>query len=142
MILLDTNVLSEALRPSPDARVVAWLDANFPESALSSISIFELRAGVAMLPDGKRRDALGVTIARMLRRFGGRVFSFDAMAAQAAAQVLETARRRGSPLHQVPTKLADLQIAGIASAYALQLATRNVSDFEGTGLTLINPWAA
>ncbi|GLH79440.1 plasmid stability protein StbB [Bradyrhizobium sp. SSBR45G] len=140
MILLDTNVISEALKSAPSGHVVSWLDSNFASSALSSVTIFELGAGLAMLSPGKRKDALDNAITRTVRRFGSRIYAFDAAAAQAAARLLAQARANGLPLHQIPNKLADLQIAGIASAYGLDLATRNVRDFAGLGVKLINPW--
>jgi toxin FitB len=140
MILLDTNVISEALKPAPSSQVVAWLNANFAAAAISSITIFELAAGVALLEPGRRKDALENAVARTLRRFGGRVYAFDTAAAQASAQLLTQARSQGLGLHQIPNKLADLQIAGIAAAYGLDLATRNVGDFAGLGLALIDPW--
>ncbi|CAL79238.1 putative Plasmid stability protein stbB [Bradyrhizobium sp. ORS 278] len=141
MILLDTNVISEALRPAPSPEVVRWLDANFAGSAISSITILELGAGLALLNAGKRKDALENAITRTVRRFGSRVYAFDAAAAHTAAALLAEARARGLALHQIPNKLADLQIAGIALAYGLDLATRNVGDFEGLRLKLINPWS-
>jgi predicted nucleic acid-binding protein len=140
VFLLDTNVLSEALRPSPEPKVITWLDRNFSDSAIASVTIFELNAGVAMLDAGRRRDTLETAIARMIRRFGARVYAFDAPAAQAAAQLLARARAQGLGLHQIPAKLADLQIAGVATAYGLVLATRNIGDFQGLGLELANPW--
>lgn len=142
MILLDTNVVSEALRPSPSPHVVSWLNANFAATAISSITIFELGAGLALLDPGRRKDALENAIVRIVRRFGPRVYAFDTAAAQSAARLLAQARRQGLALHQVPNKLADLQIAGIAAAYDLDLATRNVGDFDGLGLALIDPWTA
>ncbi|MGY3450723.1 PIN domain-containing protein [Bradyrhizobium sp. USDA 4353] len=142
MILLDTNVISELLRPVPSREVVSWLDANFAGSAISSITIFELGAGLAMLDAGKRKDALENAITRTVRRFGSRIYAFDTAAAHAAAALLAEARARGLALHQIPNKLADLQIAGIAMAYGLDLATRNVGDFGGLGIKLINPWSA
>lgn len=142
MILLDTNVLSEALRPTPSAVAVRWLDMHFADCAISSVTIFELAAGLAQLPGGKRRETLESAVARSVRRFGTRVYAFDTPAAHAAARLLERARLRGFGLHQTPAKLADLQIGGIAAAYGLSLATRNVADFQGTGLELINPWDA
>jgi predicted nucleic acid-binding protein len=141
MILLDTNVISELLRPAPSPEVVSWIDANFAGSAISSVTIFELGAGLALLDAGKRKDALENAITRTIRRFGSRVYAFDAAAAHAASRLLAEARARGLALHQIPNKLADLQIAGIALAYGLDLATRNVGDFEGLGLRLINPWS-
>jgi len=140
MILLDTNVLSEALRPSPSRAVVKWLDQRFPQCAISSITIFELGSGVALMEAGRRQDAIGTAVARLIRRFGPRVYSFDAAAADAATHLLVKARNAGLGLHQLPQKLGDLQIAGITSAYGMSLATRNMRDFEGLGLTLIDPW--
>lgn len=140
MFLLDANVLSEALKPAPAPQVIRWLDQNFSASAISSVTMFELGAGVAMLDSGRRRDALQAAISRMIRRFRARIYSFDAPAAEAAAQLLGQAKARGLGLHQIPAKLADLQIGGIASAYGLSLATRNIGDFEGLGLSLENPW--
>jgi hypothetical protein len=138
---LDTNVLSEALKPAPEVTVVRWLDEHFASSAISSITVFELSVGVAMLPAGRRRSTLERAIERLARRFGARIYGFDRLAAVAAAELFETARSDGHPLHQVSAKLADLQIAGIARAYDLTLATRNVADFEGLGLELANPWS-
>lgn len=140
MILLDTNVVSEALRPAPSERVIRWLNANQASSALSSLTIFELLAGIALIQAGPRKEALEKAISRAVRRFGPRVYAFDAAAAQTAARLLVLARSQGLGLHQIPNKLVDLQIAGIAAAYGLQLATRNVGDFAGLGIELINPW--
>ncbi|MGH6949470.1 MAG: type II toxin-antitoxin system VapC family toxin [Vitreimonas sp.] len=139
MILLDTNVISEIMRPAPSRQALGWLDRHFARCAISSVTVLELRIGVALLPSGKRRDDLGDIVARAIRRFGPRIYSFDAAAATAAAAVMESARAAGRALHQ-REKFGDLQIAGIAVAYGLQLATRNVADFEGVGLTLTNPW--
>jgi predicted nucleic acid-binding protein len=140
VILLDTNVISEALRIQPDENVVRWLDLHFSEAAISSVTVLELAAGVVMLASGRRRDALELAIQRTIRRFGPRVFAFDTASAMAAAQLFARARSQGRGPHQVPQKLADLQIAGTALAHGLQLATRNVGDFEGLDLDLIDPW--
>ena len=140
MILLDTNVLSEALKLAPEPRVVAWLDRRFPECAISTVTIFELRVGIELLDRGQRRDVLDRAVARLVRRFAGRVYAFDTASAEAASALLSKARASGLGLHQIPAKLADLQIAGIAAAYGLDLATRNVSDFQGVGLKVLNPW--
>lgn len=142
MILLDTNVISEALKPAPSPHVVRWLDRFFPECAICSVTIFELTAGIALLDPGRRRDALEAAVTRIVRRFGSRVYSFDPPSAQAAAQLLRVARERGAALHQLPAKLADLQIGGIALAYGLSLATRNRGDFDGLGLALVDPWGS
>lgn len=140
MILLDTNVLSEALKPAPAPQVVAWLDARFTDCAISALTVFELAAGVSMMAKGRRRDVLSQAIRRVIQRFAERTYSFDVAAAHAAADLLAKARARGLALHQVPAKLADLQIAGIANAYQLELATRNVADFHGLGIELVDPW--
>ena len=140
MILLDTNVVSELARGVAPRDVATWLDRRFPECAIASITIFELGAGLALLPAGQRRNKLSEAIGRVIRRFGPRVYAFDAQAAQASVKLLEHARAHGLGIHQIPHKLADLQRAGIALAYGMQFATRNTSDFQGTGLVLINPW--
>lgn len=140
MILLDTNVISETQRAKSDANVAAWLNAHFRECAISSILILELRAGLAALPDGKRKAALRVTIDQTIRMFGLRVYMFDTQAAFAAGDLVAAARKLGSGVHQFPKKIADLQIAGIAKANNLTLATRNVRDFDGLALDLVNPW--
>jgi len=141
VILLDTNVLSEPLRPQPASQVVRWLDENFAQCALSSIAIFELRTSIAMLPKGKRRQTLEAAIDRAVRRFQGRIYPFDEPAAEAAARLFAAARAAGRGARQLPANLADLQTAGIASASGLSLATRNTGDFEGFGLPLIDPWS-
>jgi len=141
VILLDTNVLSEALRPSPSPHVVSWLTRHFSECAISSVTAFELRAGVVLLDAGRRRETLENAVVRLIRRFAGRVYAFDDASAEAAAKILAGARAAGLGLHQIPAKLADLQIAGIAAAYGLDLATRDIGDFQGIGLTLIDPWS-
>ena len=142
MILLDTNVLSEALKPAPEPRVVTWLDRRFPECAISTVTIFELRVGIELLDRGQRRDALERAVSRLVRRFGGRVYAFDIASAESAATLPGKARAWGLGLHQIPAKLADLQIAGVAAAYGLELATRNVGYFQGIGLKVLDPWAA
>lgn len=138
--MLDTNVISEAMKPAPAIQVIGWLNAHFADSAISSVTVFELAAGVALLAAGRRRDVFENAIEQAIRRFGSRVYAFDAAAARSAAHLLAQARAQGGALHQIPNKLADLQIAGIASACGFQLATRNVNDFAGLGLTLVNPW--
>jgi predicted nucleic acid-binding protein len=140
VILLDTNVLSEALRLTPDPDVVRWLDRNFTDSAISSITVFELGAGVSRLEAGRRRETLELAVARTIRRFGARIYAFDVPAAEASVRLMDRARAGGLGLHQLPNKMADLQLAGIAVAYGLRLATRNMRDFQGLGLDLENPW--
>ncbi|WP_240097453.1 type II toxin-antitoxin system VapC family toxin [Thermomonas flagellata] len=138
MILLDTNVVSEPLRPAPDAGVIAWLDAQPLETLyLSSITVAELRAGVALLPKGRRRDRLHVTVEReVLPLFTGRVLPFDLSCTQAYADVLLAARRAGSPI-----ATADALIAAVTSTHGLLVATRDATPFRTAGLTVIDPWS-
>ena len=142
MILVDTNVVSEALRPAPSPRVVDWLDQNFDICAVSAITVLELGIGVQMLPVGRRRDRLQSAVALAIDRFRPRILPFDERAAQMAAELFVLARSGGRPLHQVPDKLPDLQIAGIALANECPLATRDVADFRGLGIDLIDPWSS
>ena len=140
MILLDTNVVSEPLRPRPAASVLAWLDTHFATCAISTITILELGIGVQSLPPGRRRERLQGAVSLAIERFGPRILSFDEAGARAAASMFALARSGGSPLHEVSIKLADLQIAGIAAANECSLATRNVADFHGLGIDLVDPW--
>jgi toxin FitB len=142
MILVDTNVVSEPLRPKPSEVVTAWFDANFEMCAVSTITMMELAIGVQLLPAGRRRDRLQTAVSLALGRFGSRVLSFDENAARAAAGLLVLARDGGLPLFNINHKLADLQIAGIAAAHGCSLATRNIGDFRGLGIELIDPWSA
>ena len=139
MILLDTNVLSELMRPTPEPAVERWLAAQPDASVfITAITEAELRYGAALLPSGKRRAALAAEIEGMLEDdFGGRILPFDSMAAQAFALVASERRQAGKPISQ-----ADAQIAAVARSRGASLATRNVPDFEGCGIEVINPWAA
>ena len=139
MIILDTNVVSEPLRPAPDAAVLAWLDAQAPATlCLTSITLAELLAGVATLPAGRRRNRLALALSdQVLPLFEGRMLAFDTPAAHAFARVQAGATAAGNPI-----SFADAAIAAIATSHGFALATRNVRDFKGTGLALIDPWAA
>lgn len=137
MILLDTNVLSELMRPAPDLGVERWL-AGQPDASvfISAITEAELRYGAAVLPSGKRRSVLVTEIEGMLgEEFGGRILPFDSLAARAFAIIASDRRHAGKPISQ-----ADAQIAAIARSRGASLATRNVPDFEGCGVEVINPW--
>lgn len=139
MILLDTNVLSELMRPAPDPAVERWLAAQ-PDASLfiSAITEAELRYGAALLPSGKRRSALTAEIDGMLEEdFDSRILPFDRLAAQAFAVIAADRRQAGRPISQ-----ADAQIAAIARSRGAALATRNVPDFDGCGVEVINPWSA
>lgn len=138
MIVLDTNVLSELTRPAPEPDVVAWMDAQpVSELVTTAVTAAEMRYGVARLPDGRRRRQLAVSVQAMLDiDFSGRIEAFDDAAARQYPQVVTVRDRLGRPI-----TLADAQIAAICRARGARLATRNTSDFEDTGVSLINPWA-
>jgi len=137
MIILDTNVVSELMKPAPSKQVREWL------GRLSRFGVFvtaiteaELLFGVELLPEGKRRSALQLAIAAMLAEdFAGRVLPFDSLAAQRFAHIASARRSVGRPMAR-----SDAQIAAIVSARGATLATRNTSDFEGCGITVVNPW--
>ena len=138
MILLDTNVVSESLRAVSDANVLAWIDAQIVETLyLSTISLAELRFGIAALPEGKRRDALHFNFEqRVLPLFAGRILPFDESASQAYATLRARARSAGLAIAPV-----DGYIAAIAAAHGFAVATRDTSPFDAAGLAAINPWA-
>lgn len=137
MILLDTNVVSELMRPRPDVRVAAFLAARrLEELFLPSLVVAEIRYGLARLPDGQRRDGLEGLFERLLSEgFGDRVLPFDASGAAAYARARAARESAGRPI-----ALADALIAGMALAHGASLATRNIDDFDQLGLTLLNPW--
>ena len=137
MILLDTNVISELLRKTPEPKVEAWLAAqDGAEVYLSAVSEAELRLGVAVMPAGRRRDALAGMVDEMLREdFRARILPFDSSAAVAYAAIAADRQAAGRPISQF-----DCQIAAIACAHGAVVATRNVRDFEGCGIGIIDPW--
>jgi predicted nucleic acid-binding protein len=137
MILLDNNVVSEPLRLGPDTRVVEWIDAQPVETLfLSAITVAELRAGVALLPAGKRRSGLQESLeTRVLRLFAGRVLPFDLNCTQAYADLMAKARASGLAIAST-----DGYIAAIAVANGLAVATRDTGPFEAAGAKVINPW--
>ena len=137
MILLDTNIVSELMRSSPDHAVEAWV-ADHPAEELffSAVGEAELRYGVAVMPAGRRRDRLSSEIEAMLHEdFEGRVLPFDSEAALAYAEVASARRASGRP---VP--IADCQIAAVARSRGMAVATRNVRDFTDLGVDVIDPW--
>ncbi|RDD99723.1 type II toxin-antitoxin system VapC family toxin [Paracoccus pantotrophus] len=137
MIILDTNVLSEILRPAPEQRVIDWLAAQDGATVyLTAITEAELRHGVAILAAGRRRDSLAVMIDQIIREdFAGRVLPFDSPAAEAFAAIGASRRAIGSPILH-----ADCQIAAIARVHGATVGTRNTPDFADCGIDLINPW--
>lgn len=138
MIILDTNVVSEPLKPAPDPALLAWLDAQAAQTlCLTSITLAELLAGIANLPAGRRRNQLGQALSqKIMPLFEGRVLAFDTQAAHAFAGVQAGASAAGNPIG-----FADGAIAAIAAAHGFAVATRNVRDFKGTGVEVIDPWA-
>ncbi len=140
MILLDTNVLSEFMRPQPSARVVAWLDEQPADKVLiNAVSRAEIELGLALMPRGRRQKALSEAARAMFEEdFAGRCLPFDEGAARHYARIVSARMRAGRPI-----SVEDAQIAAIALAHNLRLATRNTNDFEHIdGLELVNPWAA
>ena len=138
MILLDTNVVSELMRPAPAEAVLAWFAVqDAVDLYLSAIGEAELRRGAAMLPAGKRQKQLQAAIDAMIAEdFAGRILPFDSAAAQAFVLVFLERRAAGRPI-----SFADCQIAAIARARQAAIATRNTADFAGCGLAVIDPWA-
>lgn len=139
MIIIDTCVISELLRPAPEPAVEAWLGEQDGLSIyLTAISEAELRYGVAIMTNGKRRDDLGNAIDLILRDdMAGRILLFDSAAARAFADIAATRRSAGKA-----SSKADCQIAAIARVHSAAVATCNTPDFEGCGIDLINPWTA
>jgi predicted nucleic acid-binding protein len=137
MIVLDTNVLSEAWRPKPSAKVLGWMRSQ-PATGLftTTITEAELYYGIALLPDGRRRRTLETAIRLIFTEdLAGRVLPFDSAAAREYADIAATRRRAGRPMPE-----ADAQIAAIARSRGAALATRNTDDFADCGLTVISPW--
>lgn len=139
MIVLDTNVVSALMRHEPEPAVVAWLDGLPPESIwTTSITVFEVRLGLEILAEGRRRrqleDAFSQALAEDLE---GRILPFDVAAAQAAGRIAAERRQIGRTV-----EIRDVQIAGIVQARKGTLATRNTRRFEGCGLVLVDPWSA
>jgi predicted nucleic acid-binding protein len=137
MIILDTNVLSALMQKLPDSQVIEWLDEQPMESVwLTAITLFEARFGLALLPKGRRRQALEDAFDQLLADdLEGRVLDFDAPAAVAAANLAASRQRAGRPVD-----MRDTQIAGIAVSRKAKLATRNVRHFADLEVEVINPW--
>ena len=139
VILLDTNVLSELLKARPAPVVLEWFARQGAETLhVSAVTQVEMLTGARLLPTGRRRAQLQAALAEMFsQEFAGRVLPFDAVAAPVYAEIIAERRAAGRPISQF-----DAQIAAIARSRRAQLATRNRPDFDGCGISVIDPWAA
>lgn len=136
MILLDTNVISEAMKPAPDAAVRDWLDEQAAETLhLSSVTIAELTFGIGALPEGRRKDGLAAALEGVMAMFGERILPFDKRAARRYGDLAVRARAAGRGF---PTP--DGYIAAIAAAHDFAVASRDAAAFEAAGLAVIDPW--
>ncbi|MFQ3614273.1 MAG: type II toxin-antitoxin system VapC family toxin [Cyanobacteriota bacterium] len=136
MIVVDTNVVSEAMKPVPDATVMAWLNDQAAETLyLTSVTLAELLFGIQSLPQGRRRDMLDGALSDLLELFKDRVLPFDADAAQHYAKLAVSARNGGRGF---PTP--DGYIAAIAASQGYIIASRDTAPFEAAGLAVISPW--
>lgn len=137
MIIVDTNVLSELMRPQPDAFVVSWFGRQFEhELFVTSITQAEIMLGVALLPSGKRQEALLTVVDDMFNLdFADRILAFDSSVVSAYVRIVSHRKQAGRPISQF-----DAQIAAITAACDAVLATRNTKDFEDCGIALVNPW--
>jgi len=139
VIVLDTNVLSEALKPSPSRTVLGWLASQEPLSVyVTAITQAELLYGIEVLPSGKRKSHLSVVITQLFAEdFCGRVLAFDGEAAAAFAKVVARRKSSGHPISQF-----DAMIAAIARSRGAAVATRDTGDFRDCGIRVVNPWLA
>jgi len=137
MILLDTNVLSEAMNPKPEPGVMAWIDSQDPDELWTcTIVIAEVLSGLDLMPDGNRQRLLREQVEQMFfSLFAGRIFDLDQAAARVYGAVLKIRKSMGRPIDEM-----DALIAATALANGATLATRNIPDFEHCGIPLVNPW--
>ena len=138
MIVLDTNVISEVMKPDPSAKVTGWLAREFPPDIFTTaITQSELLYGIELMPRGRRRSALEGAITKILREImGDRILPFDSQAAEIYARIAASRRSMGKPISE-----PDAQIAAIVRSRGASLATRNVGDFQHCGIKVVNPWA-
>lgn len=134
MIVLDTNVISEPLKAEPNVGVLGWLEMQ-RDVAVTAVTVGELLVGVRSLPEGRRRDGLADAVEAALAMYGRRVLEYGAPAAREYAGIREECRLRGQGL-----AVEDGMIAAIVRTHGGALATRNLSDFGGLGIDLVNPW--
>jgi len=135
-MVMDTNVVSELMRTTPSDVVLAWVRAQpATELCTTSVTVAEVRYGLARLPEGGRKNLLAMAAAEVFTAFADRILSFDAAAAAHYADVAVTRSLLGAPISGF-----DAQIAAICRRHGAALATRNISDFDRLGLDLVNPW--
>jgi toxin FitB len=138
MIVLDTNVLSEVMRPSPARAVAAWMAGENPNGLFTTaVTEAEIRLGIEVLPAGRRKQELEAAAQRIIALFDDRILPFDSMATREFARIVAGRRRAGLPIGDLGA-----QIAAIARSRSMALATRNVLDFHGTGINILDPWTA
>ncbi len=137
MVVIDTNIVSELMRAEPSAEVLIWMDNRPPrELFVTAVTEAEIRTGIALLPEGRRRQGLADACERAFGKlFAGRVLPFDSDAASAYAEIVLLRRALGHPASQT-----DGQIAAIARSRGMAVATRNVRDFENMGIEIFDPW--
>jgi toxin FitB len=138
MIILDTNVVSELMRPEPAPQVAGWVRRrDRRELRTTSITLAEIRYGIARLPDGRRKQILLDAADDVFRTFSDQILPVDEAAAEHYAIVASTRDRAGKPIQGF-----DALIAAVCRSRSAALATRNLPDFDGTGIEVIDPWAA
>lgn len=138
MIVVDTNVVSELMRPSPSPSVVAWVRASRASQLhTTAITVAELLYGIKRLPEGQRRTVLGTTAREVFSAFADRVLAFDEPAAEQYAEIVAGREATGRPISGF-----DAQIAAICRSHGATLATRNAKDFQQTGIAILDPWIA
>lgn len=137
MVVIDTNVVSELMRAEPSAEVLDWMDDRQPrELYVTAVTEAEVRTGIALLPEGRRRHGLAEACERAFGSlFAGRVLPFDSDAARAYAEIAAVRRVLGRPV-----SLADGQIAAMARSRRMAVATRNIRDFQDMGIGVLDPW--
>lgn len=136
MTILDTNVVSEMMRPVADQQVQRWFGSLSPEEThVTAITVAEILLGIELLPAGRRRDVLRAGAEKTFAVFNHKVLAFDENAAHAFSSISSVRRRQGRPMSEF-----DAQIAAITRVHDAVLATRNIDDFEGCGVKLVNPW--
>jgi hypothetical protein len=139
LIVLDTSVLSELMRPDAEGQVLAWVDAQpVVDLTITSVTAAELRVGVALLPAGRRRSRIAAQVDALIdETFARAVLPFDTESAPHYAEIVARRTRAGTPITAL-----DAQIAAVCRQYDATLATRNQRDFVDTGVPLIDPWTA